>query len=82
MAISAVWIEEGCILCHACDCECPEVFLVGDDSCVIKGEVREDGVQDANRQAKSPLKAALGVSLEAGITAAASACPVEVIKYR
>jgi ferredoxin len=82
VAIKTVWIEEGCILCNACDSECPEVFLVADDTCRIKGAVREDGVEDENRDAKSPLKVELQVSLEAGIKAAASACPVEVIQYQ
>ena len=81
VAIKMVWIEEGCILCNACDSECPEVFLVADGSCLIKGSVREDGVEDENREARSPLKVGLQTSLEAGIKAAASACPVEVIKY-
>jgi ferredoxin len=81
VAIKTVWIEEGCILCSACDAECPEVFLVGRDTCLIKGSVREDAREDENREAKSPLKVELQVSLEAGIKAAASACPVEVIKY-
>ena len=81
MAIKTVWIEEGCILCNACDAECPEVFLVADDTCKIQGAVREDSATDENREARSPLKVALQVSLEAGIKAAASACPVEVIKF-
>ena len=81
MAIRIGWIEEGCILCNACDAECPEVFVVSDDSCRIRGEVREDGVEDDNRSAKAPLKVALQASLEAGIKAAAAACPVEVIKF-
>ncbi len=80
MAIKTVWIEEGCILCNACESESPDVFLVTDSTCVIKGSVREDGQEDENRNAKSPLKAALQASLEAGIKSAAAACPVEVIK--
>lgn len=82
MAIKTVWVEEGCILCHACDSECPEVFLIAGDTCRIQGSVREDGVGDENREARSPLKADLRASLEAGIKVAASACPVEVIKYQ
>jgi ferredoxin len=82
VAIKTVWIEEGCILCNACDAECPEVFLVEGDSCLIKGSARADGVDDENREAKSPLKVELQASLEAGIKAAASACPVEVIKFQ
>jgi ferredoxin len=81
MAIKTVWIEEGCILCNACDAECPDVFLVSDSSCLIKASVREDNKEDENREAKSPLKAELQVALEEGIKAAVSACPVEVIKY-
>jgi ferredoxin len=81
MAISKVWIEEGCIVCNACDAECPDVFVVNDNSCVIKADVREDGVESENRDEQSPLKGEFQTSMEAGIEAAASGCPVEVIKF-
>ena len=42
-AVLKVWIEEGCITCDACQGTCPEVFLVTDESCFIKAEVREEG---------------------------------------
>lgn len=81
MAIKTVWIEEGCIMCNACDAECPDVFLVTDTTCVIKADVREDGQESENRDEKSPLKAEYRESLAEGIKAAAAGCPVEVIKY-
>ncbi len=81
MAIAKVWIEEGCIVCNACEAECPDVFLVTADSCHIKADARVDGKQDENAAAKSPLKPGLGESLEAAIVAAAAACPVSVIQY-
>ena len=81
MAIKKVWIEEGCIVCGACAAECPDVFLVTDDACLIKGSVREDGIESENREEGSPLKAGLGVSLEEGIRSAAAGCPVEVIRF-
>jgi ferredoxin len=81
MAITKVWIEEGCIVCNACDAECPDVFLVTDTTCVIKAEVREDGQETENRDEMSALKGEFQASLEAGIEAAAAGCPVEVIKF-
>jgi ferredoxin len=81
MAIKRVWIEEGCIMCNACDAECPDVFLVTDNTCVIRSEVREDGQETENRDEKTPLKVELQTSLEAGIEAAAAGCPVEVIQF-
>jgi ferredoxin len=81
MAINKVWIEEGCIVCNACDAECADVFLVTDSTCVIKADVREDGLETENRDEMSALKADLRESLEAGIEAAAAGCPVEVIKF-
>lgn len=82
MAINSVWIEEGCIMCNACDAECPEVFQVTDTTCIIKGEVREDGQDTENRDEKSALKPEFKVSLSDAIKAAASGCPVEVIQYQ
>jgi NADH-quinone oxidoreductase subunit C len=81
MAITKVWIEEGCIVCNACEAECPDVFHVTADSCHIKGEARVDGAQDENRDGKSPLKADLQKSLEFSIVSAAAGCPVSVIHY-
>ena len=49
MAITKVWIEEGCIVCNACEAECPDVFLVTDTTCVIKPDVRVDGLETENR---------------------------------
>ncbi len=58
MAITTVWIEEGCIICNACEAECPEVFKVTDTSCNVNGSVREDGVDNENRDERAPSTAA------------------------
>lgn len=81
MAIRTVWIEEGCIQCNACEIECPDVFKVTDNGCVILATVRQDGVESDNRHERSPLKAELQASLEAPLESAASGCPVEVIEF-
>ena len=81
MAITKVWIDEGCIVCNACEAECPDVFLVTDTTCVIKADVRVDGAETENRDEMSELKAEFQTSLEAAIEAAAAGCPVEVIKF-
>ena len=39
MAISKVWIEEGCTLCGLCEEECPEVFELDDESAVVKDDI-------------------------------------------
>lgn len=79
MAIIRVWIEEGCIVCNACEAECPEVFHVTEDSCHIRAEARVDGKASENLVEKSPLKAELQTSLEMKILAAAASCPTGVI---
>jgi ferredoxin len=81
MAVTRVWIEEGCIVCNACETTCPEVFNVTEDSCHIRAEVRVDGAQDTNLNAKSGLKDAIGSELADQIEEAAEGCPVEVIKF-
>lgn len=35
-AVAKVWIEDGCIVCNACEGIFPEVFDVTDDNCVIR----------------------------------------------
>lgn len=81
MAITSVWIEEGCIVCNACETTCPEVFNVTEDSCFIRAEVRVDGKFDHNLTARSPLSGSFGKELEDQIIEAAEGCPVEVIKF-
>jgi ferredoxin len=81
MAITKVWIEEGCIVCNACEAECPDVFHVTDTSCNINGSVRKDGVDNENRDEMSELNDDVQSAQEAAIEAAAASCPVEVIKF-
>ena len=81
MAITKVWIEEGCIVCNACEAECPDVFHVTDTSCNIVGSSRKDGVDNENLEEKSELNDDIQESLADSIIAAAAGCPVEVIKY-
>lgn len=37
MAITKVWIEEGCTACGLCESICPEVFRLDDVAVVLKG---------------------------------------------
>jgi ferredoxin len=37
MAISKVWIEEGCTACGLCEDICPEVFVLNDEAEVKEG---------------------------------------------
>ena len=81
MAITRVWIEEGCIVCNACETTCPEVFNVTEDSCHIRAEVRADGQVNTNLSEKSLLAGTIGTDLADQIEEAAEGCPVEVIKF-
>jgi len=50
MAITKVWIEEGCIACGSCEQICPEVFRVTDQSRVQEGvnfSDYEEGIKEA-----------------------------------
>lgn len=81
MAITKVWIEEGCIVCNACETTCPEVFSVTEETCKIRGEVRVDGQTTENLAEKTALSGAIGTELADQIQEAAEGCPVEVIKF-
>jgi cytochrome b6-f complex iron-sulfur subunit len=61
-----VWIAPGCIVCDACEADCPEVFDVQEETCVIRPE------------AKSP---DFTKPLTPSIIIAAEGCPVDVIKF-
>ena len=50
MAISKVWIEEGCTACGLCEDTCPEVFEVQDVAVIKDGvdfSMYEDQIQEA-----------------------------------
>ena len=50
MAVTKVWIEEGCTACGVCADICPEVFEVGDTATVKKGadvSANEECVKEA-----------------------------------
>ncbi len=81
MAIVKVWIEEGCTVCNECESSAPDVFHVTDETSVIKGEAREDGVTSVNEDEMSPLKGDIGSELEEEIKEAAEGCPVDIIKF-
>ena len=66
VAITKVWIEEGCITCGLSEINCPEVFKVKLGK-LAKGATVIEGVDYSG--------------LEEKIKQDAEACPVEVIKY-
>jgi ferredoxin len=69
MAISRVWIEDGCLSCGLAESICPEVFKVVENA--------DFEVVDSNTVIE-------GVDLskfEAKIKEAAESCPADVIKY-
>lgn len=81
MAVIKVWVEEGCTVCNECEEAAPDIFLVNDETSVIKGDARTDGVTDRNEDAMAPLKDGLGEEWAEGIEEAAEACPVDIIKF-
>ena len=64
--ITKVWIEEGCIVCDACETAAPEVFEVLDDTCIIRPDA---------------LTAEFTKPRSEGIVDAAEECPTDVIKF-
>jgi cytochrome b6-f complex iron-sulfur subunit len=64
--VTKVWIEEGCIVCDACENACPEVFEVLDETCIIR---------------PAAMNAEFTKPLTESIIEAAEECPVDVIKF-
>ncbi len=64
--IVKVWIAEGCIVCDACETDCPEVFDVTEETCLIR---------------PAAAKADFTQNLTPSIKVAAEGCPVDVIKF-
>ena len=64
--ITKVWIAPGCIVCDSCENDCPEVFDVQEETCIIRPPA---------------MSADFLKPLTPSIITAAEGCPVEVIKY-
>jgi cytochrome b6-f complex iron-sulfur subunit len=64
--ITKVWIAPGCIVCDSCENDCPEVFDVQEETCIIRPPA---------------LKVDFLNPLTPSIITAAEGCPVDVIKY-
>src|SRR4051794_2662124 len=63
--VTKVWIAPGCIVCDACENDCPEVFDVTEDTCLIRPPAQSPDFLN-------PLTPSIIVAMEG--------CPVEVIK--
>jgi cytochrome b6-f complex iron-sulfur subunit len=66
LVVTKVWIAPGCIVCDSCENDCPEVFDVQEETCVIRPPAQS---ADFLRP------------LTPSIQIAAEGCPVEVIKF-
>ncbi|RJP30951.1 MAG: hypothetical protein C4547_16120 [Phycisphaerales bacterium] len=64
--VTKVWIEEGCIVCDACETTAPTVFEVLEDTCIVR---------------PAALEAEFTKPLTQDIIDAAEECPVDVIKF-
>ena len=64
--ITKVWIAPGCIVCDSCENDCPEVFDVQEQTCVIRPPA---------------LSADFLKPLTPSVIIAAEGCPVDVIKF-
>ena len=78
--IQSVWIEDGCIFCHACESALPSVFFLPQDGAEILGAVRTDRKTSPNNIEKCELNLQ-GISLSEEIIEAAEGCPIEIIKF-
>ena len=64
--ITKVWIEDGCIVCDACETAAPDVFEVLEDTCIIRpAALTPDFTKPRSGE----------------IVDAAEECPVDVIKF-
>ena len=64
--VTKVWIAPGCIVCDACENDCPEVFDVQEQTCIIRPPA-------LNPDFLKPLTPSIIVASEG--------CPVDVIKF-
>ena len=75
-----VWIDDGCIACNMCVTSCPTVFTLPEADALVRGEVREDGCTDGNRERRSPLLAQVAEAEAEALEEAAVGCPMDIIR--
>lgn len=80
MPAAHVWIADGCIHCHACSGNLPEVFRIDEEGAVVLGGTRCDGVTSRNADERSLLNAE-GLEYEDAIREAVAGCPIEIIHF-
>jgi len=51
MAITKVWIEEGCIVCGVCEATAPDVFEMGEETALVKEGVNFNEYEDEIKEA-------------------------------
>ena len=79
--ITRVWIDEGCIFCHACVGTAPDVFILpAGESAMVVGGMRVDGTSSRNAEERSFLNAE-GLEYQDLIHEAAVGCPIEIIHF-
>lgn len=64
--VTKVWIAPGCIVCDSCENDCPEVFDVQEQTCIIRPPA---------------MSADFLKPLTPSVIIAAEGCPVDVIKF-
>src|SRR5882757_4513362 len=64
--VTKVWIAPGCIVCDSCENDCPEVFDVQEQTCVIRPPA---------------MSADFLKPITPSVITAAEGCPVDVIKF-
>jgi ferredoxin len=47
--IKRVWIEEGCVVCGACELNAPKVFFVTEDTAIVRPEAEQFFISDEDR---------------------------------
>ena len=50
MALSRVWVDDGCILCNLCVEVAPDVFVIEDDHCFVRAEAEIEEHEEPIRQ--------------------------------
>jgi ferredoxin len=47
--IKRVWIEEGCMICNACETTAPQVFSVTEDTAILRPQAKQFFISDKDR---------------------------------
>jgi ferredoxin len=82
LPITTCWVEPGCSLCGACNLAASNIFLLGEQSSEVSGDIRTDNQTTENHLERAEIKPELRSLIRDDVIAAAQCCPQQIVRFK